>query len=91
MSTIELTKTIRELKDLQLMAEEVQAEITALQDTIKQEMTAKGVDEMVVDVFKVRWTPVTNHRFDSTAFRATHKDLYSQYTKETETRRFSIA
>jgi predicted phage-related endonuclease len=58
---------------------------------IKAEMTAREVDEMIVDVFKVRWTKVTSNRFDTTAFKAAHKDIYDMFTKQTEARRFSIA
>ena len=91
MSSIELTSKVRELKELKVMAEELQAEISTLEDTIKAEMTARNAEEMTVDIFKVRWTFVTSRRFDTTAFKTTHKDLYEQYTKETVTRRFSVA
>ncbi len=91
MSTIELTSKVRELKELKMMAEELSAEITAIEDTIKAEMTARETDEIIVDVFKIRWTRVTSNRFDTTSFKKTHADLYSQYTKTTESRRFSIA
>jgi hypothetical protein len=31
-----------------------------------------------------------SNRFDSTTFKATHADLYQQFTKPVETKRFSI-
>ena len=52
MSTTELTSKIRELKELKQMADELAAEITAIEDIIKAEMTARNTDEMIVDVFK---------------------------------------
>lgn len=91
MSTIDMTAKIRELKELKAMAEELTAEITAIEDTIKAEMMARNVEEMTVDVFKVRYKTVISNRFDSKAFKATHADLYSQYTKPTESRRFTVA
>ena len=91
MSTIELVSKVRELKEFQAMAEELQAEINSIHDAIKAEMSARGVDEMVVDVFKIRWKAVKSSRFDTAAFKATHAELYKQYTKETETRRFTVA
>ena len=91
MSTHELTSKVRELKELKTMAEELAAEITSIEDEIKAEMTARNTEEMTVDVFKVRWTKVTSNRFDTTAFKKTHGDLYEQYIKTTESRRFSIA
>jgi predicted phage-related endonuclease len=90
MTAQELTKTVRELKELKAMSADLAAEIVTLEDTLKAEMTARGTDEMTVDVFKVRWTSVISNRFDSTAFKATHASLYQQYSKPVETRRFSI-
>ena len=80
MSANELTSKVRELKELKAMA-----------DKLAAEMTARNTEEMTVDVFKIRWTKVTSNRFDSKAFKATHADLYAQYTNQTESRRFSIA
>jgi len=91
MSQNELTAKIRELKELQQLIDEATAEADAIRDAIKAEMTAAGVDELIVDVFKVRWQKVTSNRFDTTAFKKTHADLYAQYTKPQETRRFTVA
>ena len=87
----ELTKAVRNLKELMNMKSELEAEIETAQDLIKAEMTAREIDEMIVDVFKVRWTKVTSSRFDSTAFKSAHKDIYDMFTKPVESRRFSIA
>jgi len=91
MSSIELTSKIRELKELEAMQEELTAEIEAIKDTIKTHMSTTGAEELTVDVYKVRYKEVTSSRFDAKAFKATHADLYSQYTKETTTRRFQVA
>lgn len=91
MSTNELTSKIRELKELKAMAEEIAAEISTIEDAIKAEMTARETDEMMIDVYKIRWTKVKSNRFDSTAFRKAMPELAEKFTKTTETRRFSIA
>jgi len=90
MTVQELTKTVRDLKELKAMSADLTAEITTLEDRLKAEMTARNTDEITVDVFKVRWTLVTSNRFDSTAFKSTHAELYRQFSKPVETRRFSI-
>jgi predicted phage-related endonuclease len=46
---------------------------------------------MVVDVFKIRWKVVKSSRFDTAAFKTTHAELYKQYLKEIESRRFTVA
>jgi predicted phage-related endonuclease len=64
------------------MQDELAAEIESIQDTLKAEMTARGVDEMTVDTFKVRWQAVTSKRFDTTAFKLMHGDIYRAYSRE---------
>lgn len=91
MSTNEMTAKVRELKELKAMADEIAAEITAIEDEIKAEMTARNTEEMTVDIFKIRWAHVTSSRFDSASFKKAMPELYGQFTKQTESRRFSIA
>ena len=85
MSTNELTSKIQELKTL---AEELQAEITAIEDVIKEEMLLCNVNELQADIFKIRWTEVISNRFDTTAFKNKYTDLYNQYLKQNVTCRF---
>jgi predicted phage-related endonuclease len=91
MGQTELLATVRNLKGLQQMKDELEAEIASAQDAIKAEMAAREVDEMIVDVFRVRWTKVISSRFDTAAFKKAHEDIYSLFAKQSETRRFSIA
>ncbi len=91
MSTQEMETRIQDLQELKRMREELEAEITTMEDTIKAEMTARGTTELVAGAFKARWMPVTSSRFDTTAFKAEHPDLYTGFLKESTTRRFTVA
>lgn len=91
MSATEMTAKIRELKELKVMADELAKEIAAIEDAIKAEMTERNTEEVLIDVYKVRWTKVISNRFDTTGFKKAMPDLYNQFTKPSETRRFSIA
>ena len=91
MSENTLKAKVRELKELKAMQDELTAEITTIEDEIKAEMLSTGTDEMQIDIFKIRYKLVESKRFDSAAFKATHAELYNQYTKTTTTRRFSVA
>ena len=71
--------------------EQIAEEITALEDAIKAEMMAQHVNEMQVDVYKVKWMTVKSSRFDTGAFRKAMPELAEQFTRQTETRRFCIA
>ncbi|MCL2517273.1 MAG: hypothetical protein FWF15_01795 [Oscillospiraceae bacterium] len=89
MSINEITTKAREVKELIRMKEELEAEITSLQDEIKAHMGAD--EEVTAGEYKIRWTTVKSNRFDTTAFKTKYNDLYDQFTKESITRRFSIA
>ena len=91
MSTTEITSKIENIKTLQTMIDELTAEMEEAKDEVKAEMTSRGVDEMTVSCFKVRYKDVTSSRFDSTAFKKTHSELYEQFCKKTVSKRFSIA
>ena len=75
MSKTEMTNKVRELKELKTMAEELAAEISAIEDSIKADMTAQGVEEMTVDVYKVRYKTVKSSRIDTTALKKAMPEL----------------
>ena len=91
MSTNELTTAVKKLKRLKTKADELTAEITAIEDQIKAVMLENDTEEMQVDIFKIRWTKVTSKRFDTTSFKKAMPDLAEKFTKPSESRRFSIA
>ncbi|MDD6633890.1 MAG: hypothetical protein PUE69_00785 [Ruminococcus sp.] len=91
MSTQEITSKVRKLKRLQTKAEEIQGEITAIQNELKALLTQQNTEELKAGTYKIRFTTVVSNRFDSKAFKATHQDLYNQYTRQTTTKRFSVA
>lgn len=91
MDSKELEQQVKELKELKLMQEELQAEITSIEDSLKAEMTAQNTNELHAGIFKIRWTTVKSNRFDSSAFKKAYAELYRQFTRVTESKRFSIA
>ena len=86
-----MTSKVRELKELKAMADELAAEITAIEDSIKADMTAQGVEEMTVDVYTVRYKTVKSSCFDTTAFKKAMPELAAQFMRKTESRRFTVA
>lgn len=89
MSTKELEKKAKELRELKRLAEELTAEITTIEDEIKACMGEQ--EEIKAGEYKIRWSRFTSSRFDSTAFKKTMPELAKQFMKQTESRRFSIA
>lgn len=92
MSANEMTAKAWKLKELlKAIAKGLAAKITAIEDDIKAEMTSRNTDEMKVDVYKIRWTKILSNRFDSSAFKKAMPELHAQFTKQTESRRFTVA
>ena len=91
MSTIEITSKIEALKELEALIEEAKAEAETLRDEIKSEMLNRNTEELEAGQYIVRWTSVLSQRFDTTGFKKAYGDLYKEYTKQTASRRFSIA
>ena len=90
MSTNEITTKIRKMKRLQAKIEELQTEISAIEDDLKAYMMAQGTEELRAGEYRIRYTVVASNRFDSTAFKKLYSELYNQFTKQTTSRRFSV-
>jgi predicted phage-related endonuclease len=73
------------------MADELAAEIETLTDAVKEHMTAAGVDTLSGTDYKVTWRDVSSRRLDSAALKRDHAELYSQYSRETVSKRFTLA
>ena len=88
MSNPNMEAKVKELMELKRMKEELEAEITSLEDSIKQVMGEE--DTLLAGAYKVLWKAVTTSRFDSTRFKKDHAELAAAYTKTTTCRRFTI-
>lgn len=91
MSTIELSGKVKELRELRRMAEELQAEIDGITDTIKAEMTARNVDTLTGADWKATWKEVTSNRLDTAALKKALPDVAAAFTKASTSRRFTLA
>ena len=91
MATNEIIRKLNELSELRRMADELNAEIEAIQDEIKAHMTAEETDTLTAGAFKVTWKAVTSTRIDTTALRKDLPEIWQEYGKTTTTRRFSVA
>ncbi len=91
MSKNDMDSMVKELRELKRMQDELTAEIEAVQDSIKAEMTARDTDTLTGSDWKVTWKAVTSSRLDSKALKTALPDVYSQFCKISTTRRFSVA
>ena len=89
MSINEIEAKARELRQLQALIEEAQAEAEAIKDAIK---AAMGDSESIqAGEYKITWKAVTSSRIDTTALKKAMPDVAERFTKETTSRRFCAA
>ena len=89
MSINEMEAKVRELRQLQTLIEEAQAEAETIKDALK---AAIGDSESVqAGEYKITWKAVTSSRIDTTALKKALPDVAERFTRETTTRRFCVA
>ena len=91
MSKVELLAKIELLNKYEAMMDEIKAEADTIRNSIKAEMEAREVEELIAGQYIIRWTSVLSQRFDSTSFKKVLPELYKAYTKQVSSRRFSIS
>lgn len=91
MRNTEIRQTVNELQALYAQADELKALINEREALIKEEMEARETEELNLGNVIIRFTSILSNRFDTTAFKRLHKDLYNEFIKQVSSRRFSIA
>lgn len=89
MSINEVESKIRELRQLQSLIEEAEAEAEAIKDALKAHMGDS--EELRAGEYKVTWKAVKSSRIDTAALRKALPDVAQAFTRETTTRRFCVA
>jgi len=85
-----LLEKIRAIKELEILIEEAQHEIDSYKDDIKTELEKRQIEEMTVDIFKVKYTTVTSNRIDTTAIKKELPEVAARYSKQQTIKRFTI-
>lgn len=89
MSTQDIERKVKLLREMQRMAEEAQAEAEALKDEIKAYMGDS--EELTAGEYKITWRSVESSRIDTAALKKALPELAAQFTKTATIRRFCIA
>ena len=89
MSMNEMESKIRELRQLQNLIEEAQAEAEAIKDSIKAQMG--DAEELRAGEYNVTWKAVTASRLDTAALKKALPEVAERFTKTTTSRRFCVA
>ncbi|HIU31147.1 MAG TPA: hypothetical protein IAB66_03165 [Candidatus Caccousia avistercoris] len=91
MSINEIDSRVKELRELRRMADELAAEIESIQDSLKEQMQARGLDTLSGSDWKITWKPVTSSRMDTAALKKALPEIAERFMKSTTNRRFVLA
>lgn len=89
MTTQEIVSKVKELRELQALIEEAQAEAETIKGAIKANMG--GSDVLLAGEYKITWKAVESRGLDTAALSKALPELTAQFTKTTTVRRFCIA
>ena len=89
MSANEIESKVRELRQLQALIEEAQAEAEGIKDAIKAAMGDS--EELRAGEYRITWKPLQSARLDTAALRKALPDVAECFTRTTTTRRFCVA
>ena len=90
MTLQEIENKIKEYKELQRMAEELNAEMDKIKDELKAEFEKEHTDTITTNCYKVTYKTVTTKRVDTTALKKNMPDVAERFTKATTAKRFTI-
>lgn len=81
---------VNKIKALEAEKAELDKKLEELKDILKEELTARGVQEAKAGDFTVRYKDIETERFDSKTFKSAYESLYKQFVKTATVKRFSI-
>jgi len=85
-----LEPRIREYREYAKMIDELKALKTGIEDELKAAMVKAGVSKMIIGEYKLSYTDCTRKDIDKKRLQAEHSELYDEYIKETNYKRFTV-
>lgn len=82
---------VRKLQELEAQQKALEAEAEAIKAELKAELEELKVEELKTKNFIIRWKEVISSRLDSKALKADLPDIFKKYSKQSCTRRFTVA
>ena len=90
MSTSEMDARAAAYFALLEQIEQLQAEAEAIKDSLKAVMVDRATEELEGHGWRATWHNTTTNRFDSSAFKKAHGDLYDSFCKPVNGTRFTL-
>ncbi len=87
----QLDNRVKRLQGIEAQVKELEAQAEAIRAELKADLESKGEDEHNTGSFIIRWKEIITSRLDSKALKAALPDVLNTYSRESISRRFTIA
>ena len=91
MTNKQLDNRVKKLQSIEAQMKELEEQADAIRAEIKADLEAKGEEEHDTGSFMIRWKEIISRRLDSKALKAALPDVFAAYSRESTSRRFTIA
>lgn len=91
MTNKQLDNRVKKIQALEAQVKKLEKEAEAIRAEIKADLESKGEDEHNTGSFIIRWKEIITSRLDSKALKAALPDVFNAYSRESSSRRFTIA
>lgn len=82
---------IRKIQAIEAQVKELEAQAESIRAELKADMEGKNLDEYNTGSFIVRWKEIVTARLDTKALKTALPDVFESFSKESRSRRFTIA
>lgn len=91
MTNRQMDNRVKKLQEIEAQQKALEAQAEAIRAELKAELEAQGEDEHHTGNFIIRWKEIISSRLDSKALKAAFPDIAGQFTRQTTSKRFTIA
>ena len=91
MTNKQLDNRVKKLRAIEAQQKELEVQAEAIRAELKADLESRGEDEHDTGSFVIRWKEIISRRLDSKALKAALPDVFAAYSRESTSRRFTIA
>ena len=91
MTKKELIEKIEIMNKFKEEADQAKAAADEIENSIKKEMSKRGVETLIAGEYTIHWTSISSNRFDTARFKKEHMNLYKKFLKEGFSKRFCVS
>jgi predicted phage-related endonuclease len=82
---------IKKLKEIESQQKELEIQAEQIRQELKAELEANGENEHDTGNFIIKWVEIVSSRLDSKALKSALPDVFKMYSRQTSSKRFTIA